>query len=39
MTEPSLPELEAERDRLYAQLSVVGDSSTSSPRWPSSSAS
>ena len=25
MTEPSLPELEAERDRLYAQLSVVGD--------------
>ena len=25
MTEPSLPELEAERDRLYAQLSDVGD--------------
>jgi hypothetical protein len=25
MTEPSLPELEAERDRLYARLSVVGD--------------
>jgi hypothetical protein len=25
MTEPSLPELEAERDRLYAQLSQVGD--------------
>ena len=25
MTEPSLAELEAERDRLYAQLSVVGD--------------
>jgi hypothetical protein len=25
MTELSLPELEAERDRLYAQLSVVGD--------------
>jgi hypothetical protein len=25
MTEPSLPELETERDRLYAQLSVVGD--------------
>ena len=25
MTEPSLPDLEAERDRLYAQLSVVGD--------------
>ena len=25
MSEPSLPELEAERDRLYAQLSVVGD--------------
>ena len=25
MTEPSLPELEAERVRLYAQLSVVGD--------------
>jgi hypothetical protein len=25
MTEPSLPELEAERDRLYAQLSVIGD--------------
>jgi hypothetical protein len=25
MTEQSLPELEAERDRLYAQLSVVGD--------------
>jgi hypothetical protein len=25
MTEPSLPELEAERDRLYAQLSLVGD--------------
>ena len=25
MTEPSLPELEAERDRLYAQLSAVGD--------------
>ena len=25
MTEPSLPELEAERDRLYAQLSGVGD--------------
>ena len=25
MTEPSLPELEAERDRLYAQLSKVGD--------------
>jgi hypothetical protein len=25
MTEPSLPELEAERDRLYAQLGDVGD--------------
>jgi len=25
MTEPSLPELEAERDGLYAQLSMVGD--------------
>jgi hypothetical protein len=25
MTEPSFPELEAERDRLYAQLSIVGD--------------
>lgn len=25
MTEPSLAELEAERDRLYAQLAVVGD--------------
>jgi hypothetical protein len=25
MIEPSLPELEAERDRLYAQLSEVGD--------------
>ena len=25
MTEPSLPELEAERNRLYAQLSAVGD--------------
>jgi Family of unknown function (DUF6788) len=25
MSEPSLPELEAERDRLHAQLSVVGD--------------
>jgi hypothetical protein len=25
MTQPSLPELEAERDRLYAQLSAVGD--------------
>jgi len=25
MTELSLPELEAERDRLYAQLSTVGD--------------
>ena len=25
MTEPSLAELEAERDRLYAQLSTVGD--------------
>ena len=25
MTEPPLPDLEAERDRLYAQLSVVGD--------------
>ena len=25
MTEPSLPELEAERDRLYARLAVVGD--------------
>jgi Family of unknown function (DUF6788) len=25
MTEPSLPELEAERDRLYAQLGMVGD--------------
>jgi hypothetical protein len=25
MSEPSLPELEAERDRLYAQLSDVGD--------------
>ena len=24
MTEPSLPELEAERERLYAQLSAVG---------------
>jgi hypothetical protein len=25
MTRPSLPELEAERERLYAQLSAVGD--------------
>jgi len=25
MPEPSLPELEAERDRLYAELAVVGD--------------
>ena len=25
MAEPSLPELEAERDRLYAQLSTAGD--------------
>ncbi|MGH3191306.1 MAG: DUF6788 family protein [Streptosporangiaceae bacterium] len=25
MTEPSLPELEGERDRLYAQLAAVGD--------------
>jgi hypothetical protein len=25
MTEPSLPDLEAQRDRLYAQLSMVGD--------------
>ena len=25
MAQPSLPELEAERDRLYAQLSAVGD--------------
>jgi|SRR5215472_1877311 len=25
MAEPSLPDLEAERDRLYAQLSTVGD--------------
>jgi hypothetical protein len=25
VSEPSLPELEAERDRLYAQLSMVGD--------------
>src|SRR6202044_2942586 len=25
MSESSLPELEAERDRLYAQLAVVGD--------------
>jgi hypothetical protein len=25
MTEPSLPELEAERDRLYAQLAATGD--------------
>ena len=25
MSEPSLPELEAERERLYAQLSEVGD--------------
>ena len=25
MTEPSLPELEARRDRLYTQLSMVGD--------------
>jgi hypothetical protein len=25
MSEPSLPELETERDRLYAQLSAVGD--------------
>jgi hypothetical protein len=25
MTEPSLPELEAERDRLFAQLGAVGD--------------
>ena len=25
MTQPSLPELEAERDRLFAQLSMVGD--------------
>jgi hypothetical protein len=26
MTEPTLAELEAERDRLYAQLAAVGDS-------------
>jgi hypothetical protein len=25
MTEPSLPDLEAERDRLFAQLAAVGD--------------
>jgi hypothetical protein len=25
MSEPSLPELEAERDRLFAQLSMIGD--------------
>jgi len=25
MTEPSLPELEAERNRLFAQISMVGD--------------
>ena len=25
MTEPSIPELEAERDRLYARLAAVGD--------------
>jgi hypothetical protein len=25
MTEPSLPELEAERDRLFVQLSMIGD--------------
>jgi len=25
VTEPSLPELEAQRDRLYAQLAAVGD--------------
>jgi hypothetical protein len=25
MTEPSLPELEAQRDRLYARLAAVGD--------------
>ena len=25
MTQPSLPELEAERDRLYARLAAVGD--------------
>jgi hypothetical protein len=25
MTEPSLPDLEAERDRLYARLAAVGD--------------
>ena len=25
MAEPSLPDLQAERDRLYAQLSMVGD--------------
>ena len=25
MTDPSLPELEAERERLYAQLAAVGD--------------
>jgi hypothetical protein len=25
MSEPSLPELEAERDRLYAELAAVGD--------------
>jgi hypothetical protein len=25
MTEPSLPDLEAERDRLYAQLAALGD--------------
>jgi len=25
MAEPSIPELEAERDRLYAQLAAVGD--------------
>ena len=27
MTEPSLPELQAERDRLYAQLSTAASSS------------
>ncbi len=34
MSEPSLPELEARRDWLYAQLSTVGDFRRGSMRAP-----
>jgi len=34
MTELPLPELEAERDRLYAQLSAVGDFRRGLPSMP-----